>query len=234
MPSSRALARTWEAKASFNSTRSIWSRLRLGGGKRAGDRRNRADAHICGVDTGDAAGDDPSKRLGAEPAGALLGADQQAGGAVVEGRGVAGGDGAPLAEDRAQLRQLLQRGVGAGPLVGLDEDGFAALRGLDRDDLLGQPAGLGGGDGALVAAQGEGVLVLAADPVALGDVLAGLAHRFRRDAELRHARVDHAPAKRRVVHRLRPTGEGSLRLLDHPGSPAHRLDPAGEIEIPLA
>ena len=111
--------------------------------------------------------------------GAGLGGDQRAGGAVVEGRGVAGGDGAALAEGRAQLRHLLQRGVGARALVGLDGDRLAPLRRLDRDDLLGEEPGLGGGDGALVAAQAEGVLVLAADPVALGDVLAGLAHRLR-------------------------------------------------------
>ena len=82
---------------------------------------------------------------------------------------------------------------------------------LDRDDLLGEDARLGGGDGALVAAQREGVLVLAADPVALGDVLAGLAHRLGRDAELGHPRVDQAPAQGRVVHRLRRLAGGRAR-----------------------
>ena len=67
-------------------------------------------------------------------------------------------------------------------------------------------ARLGRGDGALVAAQREGVLVVAADAVALGDVLAGLAHRLGRDAELGHPRVDHPPAEGRVVHRLRAAG----------------------------
>ena len=55
-------------------------------------------------------------------------------------------------------------------------------RGASTGTICSAAARLGGGDGALVAAQGEGVLVLAADPVALGDVLAGLAHRLGGDA----------------------------------------------------
>ena len=90
------------------------------------------------------------------------------------------------------------------------------------------------GDRALVAAQAEGVLVLAADPVALGYVLAGLAHRLGRDPELGHPRVDHPPAEGGVVHRLRAAGEAALGLLDHPRRPAHRLDPAGQVEVALA
>ena len=37
-----------------------------GGGEGAGDRLDRADAHVGGVDAGDAEGDDPGERLGAE------------------------------------------------------------------------------------------------------------------------------------------------------------------------
>ena len=86
------------------------------------------------------------------------------------------------------------------------------------DDLLGEDAALGGGDRPLVAAQREGVLRLAGDPVALGDVLAGLAHRHGRDPELGHARVDHPPAEGRVVHRLRPARQALLGLLDTQGA----------------
>ncbi len=140
----------------------------------------------------------------------------------------------PSRKTGCSFASFSRRGVRARALVGLDQDRLAAARRLDRDDLLGQPASLGCGDGALVAAQGECVLVLAADPVAFGDVLAGLAHRLGRDAELRHARVDHAPAEGGVVHRLRAAREGALGLLDHPGGAAHRLDPAGEVEVALA
>ena len=141
---------------------------------------------------------------------------------------------AALAEDRAQLGQLLERGVGRG---GPRRPRPGPFRGpaAPRSGRSPRPAcpPRCGGDGALVAAQGEGVLVLAADPVALGDVLAGLAHRLGRDAELGHARVDHPPAQGRVVHRLRPAGEGALGLLDDPGRAAHRLDAAGQVEVAL-
>ena len=149
---------------------------------RGGIARHGPDAHVGGVDAGDAEGDDAGQRLGAELLGAVLGGDHQAGGAVVEGRRVAGGDGAALAERRPQPRQLLERGVGARALVGVDHDGLAALRRRDRHDLLGEAAGLLGGDRAPVAAQREVVLVLARDPVALGDVLRRLAHRLGRVA----------------------------------------------------
>ena len=62
-------------------------------------------------------------------------------------------------------------------LVLVDDDRIAlALRNLDRDDLGGEPAvGLRRG-GFLLAAQREGVLVLAADLELLGDILAGARH----------------------------------------------------------
>src|SRR4051794_8860056 len=90
---------------------------------------------------------------------APLRGEQEAGGAVVEAGGVAGGDGASLAEGRPQFCELLQRGVGARPLVGLDRHRLASAWGLDRDDLLGELAGLRCRDRALMAAQREGVLV---------------------------------------------------------------------------
>ena len=89
------------------------------------------------------------------------------------------------------------------------------------------------GDGALVASQREGVLVGAGDAVALGDVLGGLAHRLGR-VQLRHPRVDEAPAERRVVHRPGAAGESGLGFRDDPGRPAHRLDAAGEVEVAFA
>ena len=129
----------------------------------------------------------------------------------------------------------LQRGVGARPLVGVDDDGLARPSAPRSATISSAKAPrLGGGDRALVAAQREGVLVLAGDAVALGDVLAGLAHRLGRDAELGHPRVDQPPAERRVVHRLLAARQSPLGLGDHPGRPAHRLDPAAEVEVALA
>src|SRR5215218_10210469 len=92
--------------------------------QRAGDGLDRPDAHEGGVDPRDTGGDHPRQRLGADLLDAFLGGDQHAGGAVVQGRGVAGGDRPPLAKDRSQLLQLLQGGIGARSLVGLDEGGL--------------------------------------------------------------------------------------------------------------
>src|SRR5262249_53891437 len=138
------------------------------------------------------------------------------------------------AERRLQLRHLLQRGVAARSLVCLDGDCLAPARRLDRHDLLGEDAGFGCRDGALMAAQAEGVLILATDAGAVGDVLARLAPPLGRDAEPGHPRVDEAPAQRRVVHRLRAAGQPALRLADDPGGAAHRLDSTGEVEVALA
>ncbi len=57
----------------------------------------------------------------------------------------------------------------------------------------------------------ERVLLLARDAPAVGDVLAGLAHRLERE-ELRQLRVDEAPAERRVVERAVAARERRLRL----------------------
>ena len=73
-----------------------------------------------------------------------------------------------------------------------------ALRDRHRRDLLGQPAVGLRGDGLVLAAHGERVLVGARHREILGDVLAGLRHGI--DAVLLlHQRVDEAPADRRVV-----------------------------------
>ena len=97
-------------------------------------------------------------------------------------------------------RQRLERGIGARVLVAIDDERLALpLRHRDRDDLVGEPAGLDGGDGALLALERERVLALARDAPALGDVLGGLAHRVRVVA-LGQARVDEPPAEGRVGH----------------------------------
>ena len=95
------------------------------------------------------------------------------------------------------------RRVGARVLVAIDDERFALpLRDRDRHDLVGEPAGLDGGDGALLALERERVLALAADAPALGDVLRRLAHRVRVVA-LGEARVDEPPAEGRVGHLAR-------------------------------
>ena len=94
----------------------------------------------------------------ADRLGRRLGAEQEHRGAVVQRRGVAGGDRAALDEGGLQLAELLQGGVGADPLVALELDAG------DGDDL-GEAALVPGGVGEGVAAEGEFVLGLARDLV---------------------------------------------------------------------
>ena len=109
------------------------------------------------------------------------------------------------------LASASMRRVGAGMLVALDDDGLAlSLRDGDRDDLVGESARLDGSDRALLALERERVLALARDVPALGDVLGGLAHRVRVVA-LGEARVDEAPAERRVRHLAGAAIPGGLR-----------------------
>ena len=200
MPSSRSTAMPWLAKASFSSIDVEIRRL---------EAEPRAELLAS-----PGAGPMPMMR-GATPAAApprmramgsspyflsrLLGGDDQGRRAVIDAGGIAGRHRAVLAERRRQLRQLLQRGVGAGMLVLVDDDRIAlALRDRDRHDLLGEPSVGLRRRRLLLRAQGEGVLVLARDVEVRGHVLAGLRHGI--DAVLLlHQRVDEAPADGGVV-----------------------------------
>ena len=65
-------------------------------------------------------------------------------------------------ERRPEPRERLERRVGARVLVAVDDERVALpLRDRDRHDLVGEPAGLDGGDGALLALERERVLALA-------------------------------------------------------------------------
>jgi hypothetical protein len=73
-----------------------------------------------------------------------------------------------------------------------------------------------------VALEGERVLLLARDPVAVGEDLRPLAERH--GPLVRHRGVDHPPAERRRVQGLAGSRERLLRLEQHPRRAAHRLD----------
>ena len=100
----------------------------------------------------------------------------------------------------------------------------------DRDELVVEAARLGGCGPACLRARGERVLVLARDAVALGHVLAGLAHRLEREHRL-HARIREAPAEHRVVDDLVAARERLVRLRHRERRAAHRLDAAGDEEV---
>src|SRR5438552_1102200 len=70
----------------------------------------------------------------------------------------------------------------------------------DRNDLVVKAAGFGRSRPPLMGYEREGVLVLARDTPALGDVLTGLTHRLGRE-HLRELRIRETPAERRVVER---------------------------------
>ena len=119
-------------------------------------------------------------------------------------------------------------------LVARDLDRIALrLRHHDRHDLVGEAAFLDRGNGALVRAKRERVLLLAADSALLGDVLARLAHRVR-VVHLGQARVGEAPAEGRVVHLAGAAVVSGFRLGHDVRRARHRLDAAGDERVAVA
>jgi hypothetical protein len=79
----------------------------------------------------------------------------------------------------------------------------------------------------------ESVLLLARDAVALGHVLAGLAHRLERE-HLLHPRVREPPPEGRVVDDLVPARKRVFGLAEDERRARHRLDASGHEEISFA
>ena len=116
----------------------------------------------------------------------------------------------PARKAGLQGRELLRRRVGARMLV---------LRHVaDGDELVVEPARLGGLGPAPLRAERERVLILACHGPALGDVLARLAHRLEREPLLQ-PRVREPPAERRVVQRAIAPRKRGVRLA--PSRAAH-------------
>ena len=214
-----------EAKASFSSTRSMSADLHSGARQQLAHGRDRADAHDARVDARDGAAREGRQRLDAERAGPLLARDHERRGAVVDAARVAGRHAASGAEGGLQLGQALGRRVGPRMLV----DRHLA----DGDQLVCEAAGCLRLGPALLRAQRERVLVLAADVVALGHVLARLAHALEREHRL-HRRIGEAPAERGVVERAVAARECALGLGGHERRAAHRLDSTGHEEVAVA
>ena len=103
----------------------------------------------------------------------------------------------------------------------------------DRHELVGEPPGLDGGDGPLLALERERILALAADAPALGDVLGGLAHRVRVLA-LRQPRIDEPPAEGRVGHLAWSAVVGRFRLELDVRRAGHRFDAAADEHVTVA
>ena len=137
-------------------------------------RVDRAEAHDLRRQRRDAGRDDPRQRREAELLRLGVAHDDERGGAVVERAGVAGRDGAGLAEHRLERLHLLQRRAGPRAVV-LAHHGAVGQR--DRRDLALEEAV---GDrllGAVLALDAPLVLLEPADAAQRGDVLGRLAHR---------------------------------------------------------
>jgi hypothetical protein len=100
----------------------------------------------------------------------------------------------------------------------------------DRHDLAVEPPAVDRGDRLLLRGQREGVLTLAVHGPALGDVLGGLAHRVR-VVELGEARIEEAPAERRVLELARATVERGPGLGHDIRRPGHRFDTAADEHV---
>src|SRR6202030_3919288 len=129
---------------------------------------------------------DARARREAPAARAGAGGDDERTGAVVDARGVAGGDRAAGAKRRRERRELLDRSLRPRVLLARHAQPRVALvlPALRCDQLAGEKAALRGGGGALLAAQREVVLVGARDVELRGHVLAGLRHRVDAEALL--------------------------------------------------
>ena len=163
-----------------------------------------------------------------EPGEAALGdgglpAEDDRGSAVVDARGIAGGDRAVLGEGRAEAGQGLESGVGLGVLVLVGGEGLAAPD-LEGGDLLGEGCLRLGGRRAALRLEGELVLLLAGDAVLLRDV-------FRRDAHVDAVEgvgehEDGAVLQLAVAELVAAAGTEVVE-----GHPGHRLVAAGEGEV---
>ena len=146
---------------------------------------------IARVDAGDGAADEGAERLDAELGRALLARDHERGGAVVDPARVAGRDRAVLAERGLQARPASRRPCRAGDARRASTSPTATSSSSKR------PA-------SFAAAQrccdwsANASWSSRETPSALGDVLAGLAHRLERE-HLLHLRIGEAPAERGVV-----------------------------------
>ena len=182
------------------------------------------------VERGHSPSGDTGDRVGADPCGGGTRAEQDGRGAVTQRGGVAGRDDTVGAEDGLEPGELLGRGAGADALVPV-EGGALGVHGDGHDQLVVETR-VPGVVGEVVGAGGEGVLALAGDGEAVGELFVRLAQGD--GPLLGHALVDQSPAERGGHGRHVTGGERPRGLGQDPGGPGHRLDPAGEHDVRVA
>ena len=175
-------------------------------------RFDRPDAHDLRSDTRDGGSDDSRERHDSELSRARVTHNDDRGGAVVQGAGVAGRHLSTRLERRLELGQPLERGVRARSVVLRDT--------VPGSDLpLEEPSCLRR-DGSFLGLLGKAVHVLAGDVPLLGDVLRRQTHW---DIDVRNGCV--------VTEQLRVQLLGVLGIAIHLGD---RFDAGGDVRVALA
>ena len=171
--------------------------------------------------------DDAHQGFLAEGLGLVGRHDNEGGRAVVQLRGVGGGDGAVLIKRRPQGAHLVERRL-EGLFILVDDEGiFFALRHLDGCHLRVELAGFHSCLGPLVGSQSEGVLLFAGHLVFGRGELAAVAH------VLVAVRIPQSIPNHRVLdlegtHAI--TATGALEKVRREG---HRLHAARDNSFPL-
>ena len=133
--------------------------------------RHRADAHDRGVNTGITPGHDAAEILPAR-----LVRNNERGAAIDNAGGVAGGDGAILAEGRPQFSQSFHRGVSAAVIVRGENLNALASGDFHWHDFILEITGRNRRRRRLLRAQREGVLLGAGNIELIREILRGLRH----------------------------------------------------------
>ena len=173
--------------------------FQIGARQRLGNGRHRAQAHEARRDAGHRTAHHPRQGLDARALARRTRAEQQGAGAVIDARGITGGDEA-VRHQGFQGRELLCRGVGAWMLVLVDDLHSALPAGdFDRLDLAGEELGSRGRRVFALRAEGEAVAVLAADAVFVADVVGGFGERVTAELLVKQG-VREARADGRIIH----------------------------------
>ena len=168
-------------------------------------RRYRADAHVLGVYASVCIGYQTGQRFDAAGFGGAGFHQHHGSGSVIDARGIAGRHGAVFFdEDSLEFGHVVQRAVGAVVLVGVVGDFALAAFEHDRHDLRLEAPALDGALCALVAFNGQRVLVGPCDAPLRSNVLSRHAHMDgvkwvmqRAHHHVDHFAVAHARAKAR-------------------------------------
>ncbi len=160
---------------------------------------DRTDTHDPRFHAGGGPGDHPGEWFETMRLAGRFAGKQQRTGPVVDARCVTRRDRAVRPYDGSQFLEPRQRRSGARMLVARDPQFFAStLQDGDRHDLFAEAACFYRRLRPLLASEGKGILIEAADTKIRGHILGGLRHGI--DAILCFEfRVDEAPAEGRIV-----------------------------------